>query len=124
MLDFVDNHKPFSAAFATIVIILTLFGTTKKAGMSTSEQTQPNTITDEACADSLSYQKLSVDALQALNQSGITSNKLSGYNLDAVAGYTSDSDTLIIVRKGGYFLVINTGSKFASVHAGTMKELP
>jgi hypothetical protein len=124
MLDFVDSHKPFSAAFVTVAILLTLFGTAKKAGAPASEQAQPNVITNDACADSLSYQRLSVDALQALKNSSIADNKLSGYNLDAVAGYTNDSDTLVIARKGECFLVINTGSKFASVHAGTMKPLP
>jgi len=124
MLDFVNNHKPFSAALVTVVILLTLFGTAKKAGTPTSEQTQSNVITNDACADSLSYQRLSADALQALKNNSIADNKLSGYNLDAVAGYTRDSDTLVIARKGECFLVINTGSRFASVYAGTMKELP
>jgi uncharacterized lipoprotein NlpE involved in copper resistance len=124
MLDFIDNHKPFSAAFATIVILLTLFGTTKKAGTSASEQTQSNVITNDACADSLKYQQLFVDALKALDQNGINTNQLSGYDLDAVVGHARDSDTLVVARTGECFLIINTGTKFASVHAGTMEKLP
>jgi len=124
MLDFVDNHKPFSAAFATIVILLTLFGTTKKAGISASEQTQPSTISDDACAGSFSYQKLSIDALQALEQGKVTKSKLTEYDLDAVTGYARDGESLIVARKGTCFLIINSGSRYATVHSGTMKELP